>query len=172
MYLHKSRFTTWSSALTPDGRRVAFIGRHHTILVFDVIDKGDSEMVLEGPLVLAGHADYIRNMAFSRDGRFLASTSFDQMRIWNLKAAAENKQAPISDPELANFTDETNYTAIDKNGWLTCTSMAAGLPSRIPEVHRNTLLRPSNVFVLGHQKQTRLHLESFVHGKDWVKCKT
>jgi len=45
------------------------------------------------PILLKGHADYIHNAVFSPDGRWLASTSIEQTRIWNLDIETIRKMA-------------------------------------------------------------------------------
>jgi len=163
-----------STPLTQDGRWVAFVGKHNTILVFEVVYRGDSEIALHGPLVLASHTSYVTKMAFSPDGQFLATTSNDRtIRVWDLQAAAEGKRVVIDSAsnglEIANFDE----ALIDNDGWAICMSSRGGSPLRlmwIPEMHRQTLHRPSNVCAVGPQKQTRLDLKNHVHGKDWVEC--
>lgn len=163
-------------ALTQDGRRVAFVGKHLTTLVFEVLNKGDSEMSLQGPLVLGGHAGILKGMAFSRDGRLLATTSEDRtIRIWDLLAAADHKQVLIDsdNAETANFDE----AFIDDDGWAVCPSTQGRSPLRllwIPEMHRKTLHRPVSVSVVvrDRQMETLLDLEKFVYGREWVRCKT
>ncbi len=112
-------------------------------------------------------------MAFSTDGQFLTTTSNDRtIRVWDLQAAAEGKQVLIdsisNDLEIANFDE----ALIDHDGWAICMNSHGGSPLRlmwIPEMHRQTLHRPSNVCAVGRQKQTRLNLKNCVYGKDWVK---
>lgn len=176
MNLHNSRPSSWSFALTQDGRKVAFIGKHHTILTFEVLYKGDNEAVPQGPLLLAGHANQMNMMAFSRDGRHLASTSsYHIIRVWDLQAAAERKNARSNEtsdePEITELADDT---FIDNDGWAFCTNDRGGPPFRlmwVPEIHRAFIPRPSSVFA-GVSNETRLDLRKFVYGKDWVKCKT
>jgi len=155
-------------ALTPDGRRVAFTGINHTILLFDVIH--DSDIILHGPLVLAGHVNDLYQFAFSRDGKYLTTPSRDRMlRIWDIPAALRQKQLVDSKSEIVNFDN----TWIDIDGWAICTNANGGTPSRlicVPEIHRNRMCRPSNVCVVGGHVQTRLDFTNFVHGKNWTKC--
>jgi len=175
MGLDESRQSKWSIALTGDGRKVAFIGKHHTILVFEVLCTGDSEAVPQAPLLLAGHANHMNIMAFSRDGRFLASTSNDHtIRVWDLQVAAERKNTCINktsdEPEITELSDDT---FIDSDGWALCIDDRGRSPFRlmwVPEIHRAFIPRPSSVFA-GVSNETWLDLGRFVHGKDWVKCK-
>ena len=161
-------------ALTPDGRKVAFSGINHTILLFDI--NHDSDIILDGPLVLAGHVDDLYQFAFSRDGRYLATPSRDRMlRIWDVPAAFGQKRVhddlASDDPksEIVNF----DSAWIDIDGWAVCTNGDGGNPSRlicVPQIHRNRMCRPSNVCCVGEQVQTRLDFTNFVHGKNWTKC--
>ena len=152
-------------ALTQDGRKVAFTGKHHVILLYDVLYKNGNEVNLQRPLVLAGHQNFVNRMSFSNDGQFLATTSDDHtIRIWDITNFD-------SDPGIGNF----NEAVIDDDGWAICAS-GDGLPLRlmwIPEMHRESLHRPASVCVVGRdpRKETRLDLENFVHGRDWVNCK-
>jgi len=164
--------SSWSIALTQDGQRVAFIGNHFRILVFEVVYIGNSDISLCGPLVLGGHTYDITCIAFSRDGQRLATTSNDHtIRTWDIQAAEAHKQTSDSS-ELPNF----NEVFIDNDGWATYTSRG-GLPLRlmwIPDTHRWPIYFPTSVCEMGgnYRKETRLNLEKFVHGKDWVMCKT
>ena len=124
---------------------------------------------------MLGHADDTKGIAFSNDGQFLATTSRKcTIRVWNLQAAMERKRNLLNstsdDSELINF-DEAE---VDKDGWAVCTNGHGHIPLRrlmwVPGNLRLALHRPSNVGAVSGQKETRLGLENFVHGKDWVKC--
>ncbi|KIM21456.1 hypothetical protein M408DRAFT_103655 [Serendipita vermifera MAFF 305830] len=41
----------------------------------------------------------------------------------------------------------------------------------VPPVIRTGLFRPSNILIIGKYLVTKLNLERFVHGEDWVHCK-
>ena len=161
-------------ALAENGRRVAFVGDHYTILVFEVIYNGESDMSLQGPLVLAGHTNALSDITFSRDGRFLATSSFDcAIRIWDMaQAMVDHKKVHIDPPssdelDIASF----NEVFIDDDGWAIYPRPNGGLPLRlmhIPEMYRNSIHRPN--MCLGLQKESWLDFENFVHGKDWVTC--
>jgi len=167
-------------ALTQDAQKVAFLGDHHRILVFEVVYIGNGEIALCGPLVLGGHTSYITSMEFSRDGLLLATTSSNDftVRIWDMQAAAEHEQAVI-DSSVADVCElpNLNEAFIDDDGWVTCPSRRGGPPLRltwIPETHRGFLYLPISVckVVRCGQRGTGLDLGEFVHGKDWAMCKT
>ena len=165
-------------ALTQKGQRVAFIGDHHTILVFEVRYSGTSEVSLQGPLILGGHTGYLNRFAFSKNGQFLATPSDDHtIRIWDLRAAVEHKQTLIDFVSDDSGLPNVNEAFIDNDGWVVCRSKRHGPLLRLiwlPEVHRSSLhlsVSASVVVVSGHEKETLLDLESFVHGRGWVKCK-
>ena len=165
----------WPVALTQDGRRVAFVGKDHTILMFEVPhDEADSEIALKDPLVLASHLDDVSRMSFSRDGLFLATTSADYtVRVWNLKAAVENKLVFMHSASDTSGPTNFDETVIDNDGWAIRTRSHGRSPLRlmwIPEIHRESLHRSSNMCVVGREMEIRLDLTNFVHGKDWVKC--
>ena len=164
---------TPSVALTQNGQRVAFVGKDHIILVFDVLYINDRDITLQGPWTLAGHSNGVRDMSFSRNGRLLATISWDFTgRIWNVQDAAERSHALIN---LASDKVAVNWdgAVIDDDGWLTCNS--GGSPLRLiwtHLLHRKSFHRPSNVCVVGHEGlETRLDLDSYyAHGRDWIKC--
>jgi len=165
-------------ALAQDGQRVAFVGNHHRILVFEVVYIGDSEVSLSGPLALAGHTDYINCMALSRDGRLLVTTSRDfSVRIWNIQTAMKHKQVVIDSASDSSELPNLDEAFVDDDGWATCPSSRGGSPLRlmwIPETYQKSLQLPISVgeVVSDHGKKAQVNLERFVHGKDWAMCKT
>ena len=63
-----------------------------------------------------------------------------------------------------NFTDQS---VIDNDGWI-CGNKGE-LLMWIPPLHRPSLHRPSNIWIVGKHK-THLDLSKFVHGHGWMKC--
>jgi len=97
-------------------------------------------------------------VAFSQDGQWIASGSHDNtIRVWN--AAAEMG--------IAKQVDFTDQSMIDNEGWI-CGNKGE-LLTWIPQIHRLSLHRPSNIWVSG-EHETLLDLSSFVHGPNWATC--
>ena len=72
------------------------------------------------PIVLAGHADDVLSVAFSPDGRWLATASLDNTaRLWDVTAAD-----PSADPiVLAGHEDDVESVAFSPDGrWLATAS--------------------------------------------------
>jgi len=162
-------------AMTPNGRRVAFMG-NFTILLCDVLYKGDYDVVLHCISVLAGHL-LMGSATFSRNGQYLATLSNnDRLRTWDVQAALEHKRI-IDNLDSAHASSEVfnlDETWIDNDGWATCANGdGANPPLRqlfwVPEIHRVGLRRPSNMCMVGGQWE-QLDLENFVHGRNWAKC--
>ncbi|EPQ54783.1 hypothetical protein GLOTRDRAFT_42827 [Gloeophyllum trabeum ATCC 11539] len=137
-----------SVAFSPDGKYIASGSDDKTIRVWNAQTR---EPVGEP---LTGHGDLVNSVAFSPDGKYIASGSDDKtIRVWN---------AQTREPVVLLRT-----AILDETGWLR--SPGGDLLLWIPPVHRKGFLRPNALFVIGAH-QTRLNLDNFVHGEDWVKC--
>jgi WD40 repeat protein len=72
-------------AVSPDGRRIAFAGRDkaagdHAVKIWDAQTRAEWR-------TLKGHVNYVWKVAFSPDGRYLASGSWDStVKVWDLEA--------------------------------------------------------------------------------------
>jgi WD40 repeat protein/serine/threonine protein kinase/tetratricopeptide (TPR) repeat protein len=71
-------FQYMSVALTPDGELLATLGSDNSVVLFSLASEKE-------PRILGRHADRIRSLCFSPDGRFVASASKDRTaKIWNV----------------------------------------------------------------------------------------
>jgi WD40 repeat protein len=110
-----------------------------------------------GPL--AGHTDSVWSVAFSPDGQHIVSGSDD----WTIRVS----NITMGKTETTNDVDFTDRSAIDDEGWI-CGSKGE-LLIWIPSVHRESLHRPSTIWVSG-ERGTILNLSNFVHGLSWATC--
>jgi len=144
-----------SIAFSPDGQHVASGSGDRTIRIWNVA----TGKTVAGPF--NGHSSWVRSVAFSPDGQQVASGSQDcTIRVWNVATGLID--TGFSEP--VTFTDQS---IIDKDGWIRGEGGEHLL--WIPELHRLSLHRPSNIWV-GGKNETRLNLRRFVHGTKWADC--
>jgi len=102
----------WVTDLSPDGRWMVSID-YGDILFYD-LDTGENVARFQGHNFGYGSAEFINNVAFSSDGRFLVSSARDHsIRLWavNLPGVARGTQ-------LDQIVDWTNSLAISPDGSL------------------------------------------------------
>ena len=142
--------TDWvtSIAFSHDGQRIVSGSSDDTIRVWNAA-AGE----LEG-IPFIGHTHAVNSVAFSQDGQRIVSGSSDfTIRVWNAIAAERDRE------------DFTEQTMMYIGGWM-CGSKGEHVV-RIPQIHRASLLRPSNVWIAGGHL-TQLDLSRFVHGPKWT----
>src|SRR5262249_26447953 len=80
----------YEPVLCPDGKRMAF-GAGHAVQLLDI----SGAQPMKGA-ALRGHTHYLTCLAFSPDGRMLASGSYDKtVRLWNLEPAQPREIAVL-----------------------------------------------------------------------------
>lgn len=98
-------------ALSPDGQRIAT----GSALLDPTVKVWDTQAG-KRVFILRGHGDFVSSLAFSRDGKTLASASRDgTTRIWDMKAG-ENKRT------LKSGIRENGVVALGPNGDLLATN--------------------------------------------------
>jgi WD40 repeat protein/serine/threonine protein kinase len=83
-----NRVRPWAVAFHPDGRHLAAGYSGKDLLIWDWADPKKEPVVLPGPTE-PGHTEDIHNVAYSPDGRWLASASWHEVIIWD---AATHKE--------------------------------------------------------------------------------
>jgi WD40 repeat protein len=67
---------------SPDGRYLVTVGEDRMVRLWEIASG-------EEQLVMRGHANFVNSVAYSADGRFLASMDSETIRIWNAETGDE-----------------------------------------------------------------------------------
>ncbi|KAF7975669.1 hypothetical protein HWV62_8761 [Athelia sp. TMB] len=141
---------------SPDGKSIVSGSRDKTLRMWDV-----ETMELSGGPVKV-HSDWVMSVAYSPDGTRIASASRDNtIRIWDVA----HTEASADSDDSAKFRHDCKL----ENGWIVTAS--GQLLLWVPPWNRQGLMWPSNVAVVA-PSLTELDLADFVHGSDWVSCKS
>ena len=106
-------------AFSPNGRYLAHAPATNTIEIYDMID------VMAAPRILTGHKLEVRCLAFSPDGKTLATADHSHvLKLWNVATWREmasftsNWHVGFSADGRCLITDG-NFTSETTEGWLT-----------------------------------------------------
>jgi WD40 repeat protein len=75
-FRHRGR--VHSVTFSPDGRLLASGDSHHEVKVWDVAARQEAH------LPLSGHSHYVFGVAFSPNGKYLASASWREVKVWEV----------------------------------------------------------------------------------------
>jgi WD40 repeat protein/tRNA A-37 threonylcarbamoyl transferase component Bud32 len=71
-----------SVTFSPDSRLLACGDSHEKVTLWDVVTR-------EKVKTLSGHSHYVVSLAFSPDGKYLASTSWSEVKVWEVRTWRE-----------------------------------------------------------------------------------
>jgi serine/threonine-protein kinase len=135
----------WGIAFSKDGL-LAWAGNDHTVRLWDVSGANPKEQA-----VLRGHTEFVRAVAFSPDGRVLASASADKtVRLWDL-AGAEPKEMTVlrahTEPmrNVAFTPNGKKLATADEEGWVRLWDLSGTEPREWGKIDQNPNAGPRQV---------------------------
>jgi eukaryotic-like serine/threonine-protein kinase len=132
--------------LSPDGRQFATASMGHAVELWDAASD-----VSQPVHVLRGHTHQIWDLAYSPDGRQLATGAEDSMRIWDPATGQQLFLLPSDQkPRLTFSSDSTRLLSIDENGRYRLWDPATGQliatlgPGRATQAHPDASFSPDS----------------------------
>lgn len=117
-------------ALSPDGKWLA-AGRANAVDVYEIVPNEDPKKIptFELRKSLTGHLDLVQSLAFSNDGKRLASGGFRKMILWKSADWSQEKIVENKDP----FRGRITALAFSKDG--KSVIAADSLPAQVGKIH-------------------------------------
>ena len=134
-----------------------------------------------------GHANAVRSVGFSPDGKQVVSGSWDEtVRIWNAEAgqtvtgpfvghtditpcgtSSTSPPSPPHRPLLVANSELLSHQSPLKDGWILGPNLEYLL--WVPLANRTGLWRPRTVAICG-SSLTKIDFTNYMHGSNWIRC--
>ncbi|KAF8300503.1 hypothetical protein DL93DRAFT_2122224, partial [Clavulina sp. PMI_390] len=122
---------------------------------------------------LRGHSGCVWTVAFSGDGAFLASGSFDNtIRLWNAASSALNMVSYLPPSPTLQLSLRPAWSTDLHNGWIKGPNNELIL--WVPPSYRNRLYDERLIGILGQDmsSRARFNFDNMTLGEDWASCHT